>query len=65
MRFYEIYTKSGSVFQIECDEIIFRNDFTQETTKDALCLFKDNQVVAVFKEWESFLDITEKCLNVS
>lgn len=63
MRVYEIQTSTGS-YRIECDEIPFKTVFLNETVKEPLCLFKEKRLVAIFKDWLSVLDITEKCLNV-
>ena len=60
MRMYEIYTKSGSIFRIECDEIPFHDGFLRQTHEEILCLFKNKQLVAMFKEWIAVVDITDK-----
>jgi hypothetical protein len=60
MRMYEIYTKSGSVFRIQCDEIPFHNGFLRQTVEETLCLFRNKRLIAMFKEWITVVDISEK-----
>lgn len=59
MRLYEIHTNHGT-FKIQSDEILYRDDFLRITKNEPLCLFRDKQVIAIFKDWISFNDITEK-----
>jgi len=63
MREYEIYTNHGQIFQMQGDEIVVKKDFFTETCKEPLCLFENNRIVAIFKEWNSVVDITEKQSN--
>lgn len=60
MRNYEIFTPRNGVFRIQCDEIKFKCDFHRETSKEALCLFQGDRVMAIFREWLNVVDVTEQ-----
>ncbi len=58
MRTYEIYTLSG-IFTIKCDELALKDDFLTNTTNETLCLFTGKRLMAMFREWNNIVDITE------
>jgi hypothetical protein len=58
MKWYEVYTLEGGVFQIECDPIDFEEIYYAEDGKP-LPLFREGRLVAVLKIWDNVIDITE------
>jgi len=59
MRIYEVWYGCGKhVF--EADEIKFRDDFLHETKKEPLVLYQKGRLLAILKEWEYVIDVTEK-----
>lgn len=54
MRVYEVHTPRQGVFRIRADEVeeVFDNE--------SLYLYRDEKLVAMFKEWLTLADVTEK-----
>jgi hypothetical protein len=62
MRVYEVKSICEKHI-IEADEIKFRSDFFHETKKEPLVFFREGRLHAIFKEWETLRDITEKSVE--
>lgn len=63
MRLYEIQTEKQGTYKIECDEIVFNNNFFRQTFAEPLCLFQGKKLVAIFRAWMNVVDITDKEKN--
>lgn len=61
MRIYEVVTKMGThVVEAEDFSPSYGRNYTLESCFDALVFYRGETVVAVFKEWEILLDITNQ-----
>jgi len=61
MRMYKVFTRLGN-FSVEADEIKLRCDFHNEFVNQPLVFYRGDNVLAVFKEWQAVVDMTEKQL---
>ncbi len=59
MKLYEVITKNEK-YHIEADDIEFRDDFYRVSTQEPLVFHREKRLMAVFKEWESIIDISER-----
>jgi hypothetical protein len=59
MKTYEIGTKFGKYIVI-ADLLDFRDSITPDTELENLFFYRESMCVAVFIEWEYWIEITEK-----
>lgn len=62
MRTYDVWANE-SKFTVTADEIKFISEFRKQTTNEPLVFFQGDMLVAIFRNWDYVIDVTETVKN--